>query len=157
MVVTDHVTKADSRSRYPRAAGSKLGEAGPAYNASAPEPFARDRNGRLRLRCEKDRSGWIGRGTQFDVYVTAGEGGRAELDASRMTPKEAEALRARAQKKPNQVLSALEDGTQTVAQLQESTGLSRNRVAELLNEAKAGGGVVECPMKGLAKTWRLAS
>jgi hypothetical protein len=157
VVVIDHVTKADSRSRYPRAAGAKLGEADLAYNASAPEPFARDRSGRLRLRCEKDRSGWIGRGTQFDIYVTADSAGRVELDATRMTPKEAAALQALAQKKPNPVVGALEKGPQTVGQLQASTGLSRNRISELLTDAKLTGLVVEGPMQGLAKTWRLAS
>ena len=156
VVVTDHVTKADANSRYPRAAGAKLGEADLAYNVSAPEPFARGRKGRLRLRCTKDRSGWIGPGTQFDVYVEAGDDGRLALDATRMTPAEAAALQALAQKKPNRVLAALQEEPQTVAQLQASTGLSRVRVTELLNEAKAEGLAVEGPYQGFAKTWRLA-
>jgi hypothetical protein len=156
VVITDHVTKSDSTSRYPRAAGAKLGEADLAYHVTAPEPFARGRSGRLRLRCTKDRSGWIGPGTQFDVYLTASDDGRVELDATRMTPTEAAILRSLEQKKPNPIFAGLEKGPQTVAQLQASTGLSRNRVAELLNQAKSAGLVVEGEHVGFAKTWRLA-
>jgi hypothetical protein len=90
VVVLDHVTKSDPHSRYPIASIAKLALSDLGYNVSAPEPFARGRSGRLRLKCAKDRSGWIGYRTQFDVGVTASEDGRLELDGSRMTPQEAQ-------------------------------------------------------------------
>ena len=157
VVVLDHVTKSEPGSRYPRASGSKLGESDLAYNVAAPEPFARGRSGRMRLRCVKDRSGFIGRETQFDISVGATEDGRLSLDASRMTREEAEALQALARASgKNAAVEALGDGPKTVAELQAATGLSRNRVSALLNEAKASGQVADDgPRHGFAKAWRL--
>jgi hypothetical protein len=158
VVVTDHVTKADSQSRYPRAAGAKLGEADLAYNVSAPQPFARGRSGRLRLRCTKDRSGWIGPGTQFDVGIEA-IGGRLKLEGLRLTPAEASALtllagRGLHGKSDALLLATLRGGSHTVTQLTVATKLSRNRVSTLLNEAKARGEVVD---EGSSpKVWRMA-
>jgi hypothetical protein len=159
VVVLDHVTKADPHSRYPRAAGVKLALSDLAYNASAPEPFARGRSGRLRLRCEKDRSGWVGRGTQFDIGVTASDGGRLELDATRMTPEDAAALAALEGhgthgQSGSRLLAALQDGAKTADELEKALNLSRPRVSTLLNEAKARGDVTD--EGNSPKTWRLA-
>jgi hypothetical protein len=161
-VVIDHVTKGDPHSRYPIAAGSKLQRADLAYRASAPEPFARGQSGRLRLKCTKDRSGWIGPGTQFDVNVTAEEEGRLGLDATRMTSKEAAQVAERSEtgihgKSSALLLAALRDGPKTVEELQTALGLERTSVSRLLNEAKRAESVTdESPRRGNVKTWQLA-
>jgi hypothetical protein len=88
VVVLDHKTKADPTSRYARGSGTKLQVSDVGYTATAPEPFARGRSGRLRLTCEKDRSGYIGRGTRFDIHVLV-EDERIELSGARLTADQA--------------------------------------------------------------------
>ena len=88
VVVLDHKTKADPTSRYARGSGTKLQVSDVGYSATAPEPFARGRSGRLRLICEKDRSGYIGRGTKFNIPVLV-EDERIELSGSRLTAEQA--------------------------------------------------------------------
>lgn len=61
VLIIDHVTKnKESRGRWGRGSGAKLGEADVAYSLDVSEPFARHRGGSSVLRIAKDRYGAIG-------------------------------------------------------------------------------------------------
>jgi DNA-binding transcriptional ArsR family regulator len=159
-VVLDHVPKSDPHSRYPIAAMVKLGRADLGYNVSALKSFARGRSGLLKLECKKDRSGWIGPGTEYGVYVTASDDGRLTLDASRMTTQQAAVARARvADERFRPLLGVLAKAKHpaTTEELAGALELDRTSVSRLLNAAKDAGLVTDAnPRRGTYKTWSVA-
>ena len=74
VVVIDHKTKTNSDSRWARGAGSKLGAVDFQISVSASVPFSRERNGVIRIVCDKDRFGVHGRGHEWRVDVAVGDG-----------------------------------------------------------------------------------
>ncbi|MFI7580560.1 bifunctional DNA primase/polymerase [Kocuria kalidii] len=74
VVVIDHKTKTNSDSRWARGAGSKLGAVDVQISVTASTPFSRDRNGVVKVVCDKDRFGVHGRGHTWRVDVAVGDG-----------------------------------------------------------------------------------
>jgi hypothetical protein len=147
VVVTDHKTKADPDGRYGRGSGSKLAKTDVAYNVSAPEPFSRERSGRLHVVCTKDKPGWIGRDTSWMMRVTTSEG-RITLDVgSPLTPDETRV----AQSRPKRSRESLDDQILEVLagrllptpapEIADALGKSRNYISERLNQMEQEGRV----------------
>jgi hypothetical protein len=164
IAVIDHVTKADPRGRYGRGSSSKLAKADVGYNVSAPEPFSRERSGRIHIVCTKDRPGYIGRETSWMVrVVVADDGASLRLDAGLpLTPEETRKIRSLRSGKEtaDEIVGVLADQLlpMTMGEILAAlpTRLSRNRVSAILNELKREG-VVDDSAGELAnqKQWRL--
>lgn len=94
VIVLDHVVKdKESRGRWARGSGGKLGELDAAYGLKTIQPFSRKTSGHVRLVLQKDRYGGIGtEGTVVaDIYVTV-SGNGAGVDIRIDPPKDAQTI-----------------------------------------------------------------
>lgn len=166
VIVIDHKTKANPEDRYGRGSGAKLAKSDVGYNVSAPEPFSRERSGRLLVTCTKDKPGYIGRETSWMVKVMVTKEGKniILIPSSSMTPEQTKTERRRSRGNlggdTNQarVLTLLQESMQglTRAQIAKSTKLSPNRVSVLLNNLKAQDQVQDEEQDGftMQKIWK---
>jgi KaiC/GvpD/RAD55 family RecA-like ATPase len=67
-MILDHVTKSpESRGRYARGSGAKLGKVDVSYTLTQPVPFDRERVGELKLQLHKDRDAYLRTHHKFAV------------------------------------------------------------------------------------------
>jgi hypothetical protein len=159
VVVLDHLTKKDTDdndSRYARGAGDKLSRVDVAYRVWAQKPFSRSETGVVMLRCAKDRTGVIGRGTTCRVAVVSGNG-RLELLPTWVTRDEAREMQT-AVDPENRVVRALTEaaGPLTTTQVAEAIERDRTTTSRLLNQMHRDGKVApEQSGRGSEKQWSL--
>jgi hypothetical protein len=166
VLVIDHVQKAaNGVTLYPRGSGAKRAKSDRMCQVTMPDPFSREKSGRVQLTVTKDRTGLMTRGDKIDVMVAVGDG-RVRFHSPLHDPaadREENAAKISGHARINDVtiLAVMGDKPMTVMEIAKAlrpgdgaaADKARSQIQRRLGEMEKAGRVTSAYGEGKAKVW----